>query len=207
MSDGGNKDSTMTIWCPLIAPEFREKLQAYIHELPRVNNAYEDWLASIRGKSIIGADMGVVLDRIRMLMINIGVALAQNRGLAEAVQSVVTEQLRRAALKESRKLPHDTPSDRIIRDVVEAFFKEVKFTRDIIPEDEIAKVAKRVLQESVESKVDGGRGTSIGRFKLTRTTDPSPSLDEIVDAAMNQCTIIAKRLYVRLLTPSPWSDL
>ena len=96
MVDQDGEQVSMAVWCTLIPPK---ELGRFDEEgLQAVNTAYEDWLTSMRKKSIIGADTGIILDRIRILMINVGIACALDRELAEGVQDVISENLRTRAL-------------------------------------------------------------------------------------------------------------
>ncbi len=206
MTKDDHKDTTMTVWCPLIAPEYRDKLRGYLDELPRVNTAYEDWLSSIRGKPVVGVDIGVILDRIRMLMINIGIAFAQNRALAEAVQSVVSEQLRTSALKLAERLPDGSQLEHLARAIVEEFFNEIKFTRDVVPEEEIESVARKII-EGISQDRGQDRSGFLKRALSRGAREDPPDLNSVIERALQNSTSIVKKLYVRLLTPNPWADL
>ncbi|MHA2179647.1 MAG: hypothetical protein ACXAAK_14995, partial [Candidatus Thorarchaeota archaeon] len=66
MSSDDNHVS-MTVWCSLIPPDEMKRVVKFEDDLRSVNQTYEDWLVSMRGKSVIGSDPGVLLDRIRIL--------------------------------------------------------------------------------------------------------------------------------------------
>ena len=89
---------SMMVWCTVIPPEELGKLVEFEDDLRAVNQTYEDWLVSMRGKPLVGSDTGVLLDRIRILMINIGIACAMNRDLAEEIQTILSTNLRKRAL-------------------------------------------------------------------------------------------------------------
>ena len=98
MSSDDNHVS-MTVWCTLIPPDEMKRVVKFEDDLRSVNETYEDWLVSMRGKKLVEGDVGVLLDRIRILMINIGIACGMNRDLAEEIQSAVLA--KRAAKSEA----------------------------------------------------------------------------------------------------------
>jgi hypothetical protein len=135
MSFGTNDHVPMTVWCTLIPPDEIGKLVKYEEELRMVNQTYEDWLVSMRGKSLVGTNTGMLLDRIRILMINIGIACAINRELAEEIQSILSTNLRKRALDMVYEMPDEPPDRLAVKETLSAFFSELRFTRDIFPED------------------------------------------------------------------------
>ena len=130
----------MMVWCTVIPPGELGKLVEFEDELIMVNQTYEDWLVSMRGMSLIGSDTGVLLDRIRILMINIGIACAMNRDLAEEIQTILSTNLRKRALAIVSELPEKSTEKLAVKETLSAFFSELRFTRDIFPEEEIEKV-------------------------------------------------------------------
>ena len=199
-----NDHVPMTVWCSLIPPGEMERLVEFEEDLRMVNQTYEDWMVSMRGMSLIGSDSGVLLDRIRILMINIGIACAMNRDLAEEIQTILATNLRKRALDIVSGLP-ENPLERLaVKETLAAFFSELRFTRDIFPEEEIGKVIPEKVSSSREE------GTKKGRFGkvLGSKKSQSRSVDkhEITKAAVFESSNILKRIYMRLLSPDPWGD-
>ena len=160
-------DVSMAVWCTLIPPDEMDKFAEYDDDLRSVSAAYEDWLVSMRGKSFIGADVGVLLDRIRILMINIGIACAMNRTLAEDVQSVVSDYLRKRALDIVGELKADSKEKAAVKETLAVFFQDLKFTRDIFPEEDVMGVIP--VKVSLESGSSKGRLGKLIGSKSKRT--------------------------------------
>jgi hypothetical protein len=153
----------------------------------------------MRGISFIGADVGVLLDRIRILMINIGIACATNRALAEEVQSVVSDHLRIRALELVSDLKADSKERVAVKETLTVFFQELKFTRDIFPEEDVLGVIPvKVSLEEGSSK--GFLGKLIGSKSKTVKVDKEHTLQ----AALLESSNIMKKIYMRLLSPDPW---
>ncbi|UCE11664.1 MAG: hypothetical protein JSW61_06980 [Candidatus Thorarchaeota archaeon] len=172
-----NDHVSMTVWCPLIPLEDIGKLVGHENELSRINGAYDDWRVSMRSKPLVGVDMGVLLDRIRMLMINVGIAGGQDRILASRVQSILSDALRNNALiLIERMFPASEGLDQF-RVVLNDFFTKLKFTRDIFPEEE--------MEKAVSKNVMGSGSGAVKELLL-------------------QGTKVVKNLYIRLLSPDPW---
>ncbi|MFW9800985.1 MAG: hypothetical protein ACFFD9_11155, partial [Candidatus Thorarchaeota archaeon] len=91
----------------------------------------------MRPKTLDGATIGVLLDRIRMLMMNMGIAVGQDRELAEKVQKIVSQKLRTGALRLVSDISAESAEKRAIKRTIALFFARVKFTRDIDPLEEI----------------------------------------------------------------------
>ncbi|MFW9843231.1 MAG: hypothetical protein ACFFEV_01515 [Candidatus Thorarchaeota archaeon] len=192
-------DVSMAVWCTLIPPQELDKFSKYEDGLRSVSAAYEDWLVSMRSKSFIGADIGVLLDRIRILMINIGIACATNRTLAEDVQSVVSDYLRLRALNLVSELKTDSKEKAAVKETLTVFFKDLKFTRDIFPEEDVMGVIPvKVSLEAGSSK--GLLGKLIGSKSKTVKVDKERTLQ----AALLESSNILKKIYMRLLSPDPW---
>jgi hypothetical protein len=192
-------DVSMAVWCTLIPPDEMDKFSEYEDDLRSVSAAYEDWLVSMRGKSFIGADVGVLLDRIRILMINIGIACAMNRNLAEEVQSVVADHLRIRALGFVSELKADSKEKAAVKETLAVFFKDLKFTRDIFPEEDVMGV--------IPVKVSLKAGSSKGRLgKLIGSKSKKVSVDKesTLQAALLESSNVLKKIYMRLLSPDPW---
>ncbi|MHA2058464.1 MAG: hypothetical protein ACW979_12630 [Candidatus Thorarchaeota archaeon] len=190
----------MTVWCTLIPPGEIGKLVEFEEELHMVNQTYEDWLVSMRGKSLIGSDTGVLLDRIRILMINIGIACALNRDLAEDIQAILSTNLRKRALRMVSELPEKPPEKLAVKETLSAFFSELRFTRDIFPEEEIGKVTPEKVKSS------GKGGAKKRRFGKIRRSTKTVDKQRTSAAAVLESSNILKRIYMRLLSPDPWGD-
>lgn len=192
-------DVSMAVWCTLIPPNELDKFSKYEDGLRSVSVAYEDWLVSMRGKSFIGADVGVLLDRIRILMINIGIACAMNRTLAEEVQLVVSDHLRIRALQIVSDLKTDSKEKAAVKETLTIFFKDLKFTRDIFPEEDVMGVIPvKVSLETGSSK--GHLGKLIGSKSKKVNVDKESTLQ----AALLESSNVLKKIYMRLLSPDPW---
>ena len=188
---------SMAVWCTLIPPDELDKFLEFEDELRSISAAYEDWLVSMRSKSFVGANVGVLLDRIRILMINIGIACAMNRELAEDVQSVISEHLRVRALTMVNELPTDSKEKVAVKETLAVFFKDLKFTRDIFPEEDVMGVIPVKVSLSSESS-SGFLGKLIGSKKV------NVDKEKTLDAALLESSNVLKKLYMRLLSPDPW---
>jgi hypothetical protein len=194
----------MTVWCTLIPPGEIGKLVEFEEELRMVNETYEDWLVSMRSKSLIGSNIGMLLDRIRILMINIGIACAMNRELAEEIQSILSTNLRKRALDIVSELPEDPPEKMAVKETLSTFFEDLKFTRDIFPEEEIEKVTLDSVKALGESKA---KRSMFGKV-LESAKGSSKTIDRQRTAkdAILESSNILKRIYMRLLSPDPWGN-
>lgn len=191
---------SMTVWCTLIPPGEMEKLVEFEDGLRMVNQTYEDWLVSMRGMSLVGSDTGVLLDRIRILMINIGIACALDRDLAEEIQAILSTNLRKRALAIVSELPEESPEKLAVKETLSVFFSELRFTRDIFPEEEIGKVTPEKVKPS------GKGGAKKGRFAKIRGSAKTVDRQVTAEAAVLESSNILKRIYMRLLSPDPWGD-
>ncbi len=172
--------SAMRVWFPLLPREDVIRLSGVEDTLDRINSAYDDWRASMRAKPFMGTKIGVIFDRIRMLTINIGVASGSNRRVAESVQYMLSKRLRESAIDMINNISRDIVSKAVVKAVLAEYFRSVKFTRDNDPEFEIERlVRKKMNREDVE---------------------------DVVNAAIQEGTNVIKRLYIRLLSASPWDD-
>lgn len=175
MNPSENGGGSLAVWCPLIP---MNKLKTLIHHmvaLEQVNARYDDWRASMRSKKIVGVHVGVLLDRIRILLMGIGLACASNRNLAETLQGIISDCLRKSCLDALEKIKDGKEPDVVT--VIRRFIEALRFTRDIWPEDDIEKAAMSV---------------GINMSKATQTL--------IIDLSAT----ILKAIYVRLLSPDPW---
>ncbi len=190
---------SMTVWCTLIPPDEIGKLIKYEDDLRNVNQIYEDWLVSMRGKSFVGGDTGLLLDRIRILMINIGIACAMNRDLAEEIQSILSTHLRKRALNMITDMPSNSTEDVVTKETLSTFFTNLKFTRDIYPEEEIEK--------ATPEKVKAPKGKSKGSLsKLRGGGSKKINKQQISKRVLLESSNVLKRLYMRLLSPDPWGE-
>ena len=189
---------SMAVWCTLLPPEELDQFSEE-DDLPSVSAAYEDWLVSMRGKSIVGADVGVMLDRIRMLMINIGIACALDRALAEKVQSIVADHLRKRALKIVSELRTNTKEKAAVKETLALFFKDLKFTRDIFPEEDVM----GVIPVKISLKGDSSKGI-LGRLIGLKSKKVNVDKETTLQAALLESSNVVKKIYLRLVSPDPW---
>ncbi|TFG31125.1 hypothetical protein EU527_13195 [Candidatus Thorarchaeota archaeon] len=194
-----NDHVSMAVWCPLIPPEELDRFTEWSEDLRNISQAYEDWLSSMRGKSFVGTDIGVLLDRIRILMINIGIACAMNRALAESVQTVISEYLRVRALSMIEALSGDSKEKIAVKETLTAFFSDLRFTRDIFPEEDV----KGVIPIMVSLSSDSSHGL-LGRFLGSKSKRANVDQEKTLQAALIEGSNILKKLYMRLLSPDPW---
>lgn len=194
----------MTVWCTLIPPGEMGKIVEFEEELHMINQTYEDWLVSMRGKSLVGSDTGMILDRIRILMINIGIACALNRDLAEEIQSILSTNLRKRALDIVSQMPEEPLEKMAVKETLSTFFSDLRFTRDIFPEEEIGKATP----EEVKAKSDGGAKKGMFGKILGSVRGSSETVDrqKTAKAAMLESANVLKRIYMRLLSPDPWGE-
>jgi len=192
---------SMTVWCTLIPPQEMGRFTEYVDDLRNVSQAYEDWLSSMRGKSFVGADIGVLLDRIRILMINIGISCGMNRVLAEEVQSVVSEHLRQRALLMIKGMPNDSQEKVAVKEALDAFFNDLKFTRDIFPEEDVRGVIPVMV--SISSASSQGL---FGRLLGPRSKRVNIDQEKTLQTALMEGSNILKKLYMRLISPDPWGE-
>ena len=198
MSSDDNHVS-MAVWCTLIPPDEMKKVVKFEDDLRNVNQTYEDWLVSMRGKSFVGGDTGVLLDRIRILMINIGIACGMNRDLAEEIQSILVVHLRKRALDFVSDMSGDSTEDVATKETLSTFFSDLKFTRDIFPEEEIGKATPEKVK--VPKKRSKGK-----KSKLRGKTSKKVDREKIAEKALLESSNVLKRLYMRLLSPDPWGE-
>ena len=192
-------DVSMAVWCTLIPPDELDKFVKYEDDLRSVSASYEDWLVSMRGKSFIGADVGVLLDRIRILMINIGIACAMNRTLAEEVQSVVSDYLRIRALDIVSGLKADSQENVAVKETLSVFFRNLKFTRDIFPEEDVMGVIP--VKVSLDPESSMGR---LGKLVGSKSKKVSVDKESTLQAALLESSNVLKKIYMRLVSPDPW---
>jgi len=200
MFSGDADRGQMEVWCPLIPLDQIQSLLQHKDDLAKINEAYDDWRASMRGKEFVGVKPGVFLDRIRILMIKVGVSCARNRDLAEATQSILSEALRGRALDLLSELPSKPPEKKAVKQTLIAFFTNLKFTRDIYPIEEI----QNCLILPASSGVVSGFLSTIRRIFSRQKENRSSVKKKAVETSLLECTNVLKRLYIRLLSPDPW---
>jgi hypothetical protein len=197
----------VTVWCPILPEEDLKRLSSQRKGLQEINDAFYEWQAVMRGKSIVGTSIGILLDRIRMLMINVGIAVGQNRSLAEEVQDIISTRLRTGSLGLVTKMESKGPEGKLVKKTLAMFFAKVKFTRDIDPLENI-RAAMPDLRAYV-SNLD-----AIDLFQMFGATN-ARDLDEsrfsnirikVTKMAMAGSTNIIKRVFLRLLSPDPWGS-
>ena len=139
-------------------------------------------------------------NRIRILMINIGIACAMNRTLAEEVQTVVSGHLRKRALGIISELKANSKEKAAVKETLSIFFRDLKFTRDIFPEEDVMGVIP--VKVSLEEDSSKGRlGKLIGSSKKVKVDKEST-----LQAALLESSNVLKKIYIRLLSPDPWGD-
>jgi hypothetical protein len=201
----------MAVWCPLLPPDTLDKIEGNAAELRRINSAFEDWCISMRVKPSIGVEIGILLDRIRMLLINVGIACAQNRTLAESVQSVISERLRKNALGIVERIPREPPAKGAVRATLSKFFNQLRFNRDIIPEDEMREAYSSSGSMGAKADILKQFGLS-GLLKGFRKKKPEAKPKSqgggrnTVRESLAVGTAVVKELYLRLLSPDPWGS-
>ncbi|MHA2423468.1 MAG: hypothetical protein ACXAEF_01695 [Candidatus Thorarchaeota archaeon] len=175
MNPTENGGDPFAIWCPLIPLSKLKPLAHHFVELERVNGRYDDWRASMRSKKIVGVHVGVLLDRVRILLMGIGIACASNRNLADNLHAIISDCLRKSCLEALEKVK--AGKDPEVVSVISKFFDSLRFTRDIYPEEEVEKAAMSI-------------GINLSSQNQTIALDISAT--------------IVKAVYIRLLSPDPW---
>ena len=195
---------SMAVWCPIIPWDRLSEVSQYEQDLSKITEAYDDWRAAMRTKTIIGVDVGVLLDRIRMLMIKVGVACSLNRSLAEIIQSIVSSCIRERALVIVEEMSLDTEDNRTAKLTLGNFFRNVRFIRDIDPIEEIQKAAELKSTTAQPSK----KSKSGRRFRKKKQKVPEVQAlvltQNIIKKVLDSSSNVMKRIYMRLLTPDPW---
>ncbi|MHA1771393.1 MAG: hypothetical protein ACTSYL_02405 [Candidatus Thorarchaeota archaeon] len=206
MSPYDHEKIPMPVWCPLIPLDEYDRLKEYDRHLGRISQAYDDWLASMRGKPFIGTDLGVLLDRIRMLMINIGIACADDRQLAETFQSILSNRLRKTALKIVKGLPDNKRTPQIKR-ILERFFEDLQFTRDIAPYDEMEKVVQADMTINKRTNPISEILNKIRALFQSQHKENQPlTKEELIERSLMDGSNVMKRIYIKLLSPDPWGN-
>jgi hypothetical protein len=142
-----------------------------------------------------------------MLMINLGIAVGQNRELAEEVQEIIAAKLRTGSLGLVTKLPTDEPEDRAVKKTLAMFFARIKFTRDIDPLEEIR--ASMPDLRTFCSELEREDRYSMFGVTEAMSLDASRHADvrvRVTKLAMSGSTNVIKRIFLRLLSPDPWGS-
>ncbi len=189
-----------SVWCPIIPLERLEELESFDEELHLLSNVYDDWAATMRGKPFKGGELGIYLDRIRILMIRIGIASGTNRDFAESVQSIIIDALREQVLRSVKSIWEDSSRKKILKSILLTFFTEIRFMRDIDPQEEMERAALKSQSASTSKGLGSMRKAISQRAPKKKTVD-----DKHVKIAMVEATRIVLRSYMRLLSPDPWS--
>ena len=188
------------IWCPIIPMEKLDDFSNCEEELSAVSNVYDDWIASMRRKTITGGDVGIYLDRIRILMINIGIASGTNREFAENVQSIIVDALRKQTIRSVESIWEDSEDKRLLKSMLRLFFGEIRFTRDIDSLEEMEKIGVRI-SSSKPPKVLGSKRKPPAR----RPKKEIGIAEKHIRTALVEAARIVLKSYMKLLSPDPWS--
>jgi hypothetical protein len=140
-------------------------------------------------------------------MINVGIAVGQNRSLAEEVQDIVATKLRTGSLGFVAQLPSEDPEDKAVKKTLAMFFAKIKFTRDIDPLEDIRASMPDIKTFCSELDAED-RFRMFGVAKAT-DLDDSRCVDikiKVTKMAMAGSTNVVKRIFLRLLSPDPWSN-
>ncbi len=207
MSLRDSEQEALNIWCPIIPEEDLRRLSSHRRGLQEISDAFYDWQAAMRGKSIVGTNIGVLLDRIRMLMINVGIAVGQNRDLAEEVQEIISSKLRTGSLGLVTKLPSGGPEEKAVKKTLAMFFAKLKFTRDIDPLEDLRASMPDLWTFCSELE----REDRYRMFGVTEVIDLDDSQFtnvkiRVTKMAVAASTNVIKRIFLRLLSPDPWNN-
>lgn len=198
MASEPNRNSAL-VWCPLVPFDDLVELAGHENELEKINQVYDDWRSSMRGRSNVVDDAGIFLDRIRLLWISVGIACGVKRALAERVQTIIGEQLRKSALAFVSRMPTKSSDEAAVRQTLAAFFQQLRFGRDIFPLEEMQKtvVIPDQFKELRESPLS---------HKTRRASNKEKGMadEQVVSNALAESVGILGRLYIHLLSPDPW---
>lgn len=122
-----------------------------------------------------------------------------NRDLAEEIQSILSTHLKKRALNIVAEMPGNSTEEVATREALLTFFADLKFTRDIFPEEEIEK--------ATPEKVKAPKGKSKGAMsKLRGGGSKKVDKQKIAGRVLLESSNVLKRLYMRLLSPDPWGE-
>lgn len=205
MPSSDNDGQTPMIWCPLLPPEELRRFTDYSEELSQINSAYDDWRTKMRGLLSEEAGAGMLLDRVRMLMISIGIAVPRNRSLVETVQDIVSDKLRKRAIEMVATKVSEDRKGQWTGETLVSFFKRLRFTRDIIPREEMVLAAEETDAPSKKKRgvFAGLRNSIMGK---NEEAGRKPNSSVLVKAAMPKATEILRHLYRLLLSVDPWGE-
>ena len=162
--------SFMSVWCTLIPFDELQKFVGYEEDLEKINEAYDDWRATMRSKPFVGTNLGMLLDRIRMLMIDVGIACGPKRDLASSVQTIVSKRLKQQALRLASKLSGYSVIEKTSKAALKHFFSGLKFTRDIVPMEEM----KKAVSEEEIARTGLLHSTNIIKKLYMQLLSPDP---------------------------------
>ncbi len=204
VSDSGHNSAL--VWCPLIPLDDLSGLAGHEDELEKINQVYDDWRSSMRGRQTAVDDVGIFLDRIRMLWISVGIACGAERVLAERVQTIVGTQLRRGALTLVSRMSSENSEEVAVKHTLTSFFQQLRFGHDIFPLEEIQKVA--VPPDHSKKPSD-----SASYHKTQRESKREKNIEDaqknvsgygVVGTALGESLRILGELFAHLLSPDPW---
>lgn len=194
------------VWCPLIPFEDLQKLAGYRGQLESISQAYDDWRASMRSHTSTAPDAGVFLDRIRMLLIAIGIACGGSRTFAERVQTIVGEQLRHGALNLVSKLGDESSTELAVKQTLMSFFKRLRFGRDVSPLEEMEQATKSLgpITRTAGSSLHGRHDAPLTQNLGSETAETGVLNEKVISAALAESVSVLKQLFTGLLSPDPW---
>jgi hypothetical protein len=112
--------------------------------------------------------------------------------------------LRKRALDIVSQMPEEPLEKRAVKETLSAFFSELRFTRDIFPEEEIGKATpEKVKADGKSGRKKGMFGKILGSVKGSSKTVDKQKTAEV---ALFESSNVLKRIYMRLLSPDPWGE-
>jgi hypothetical protein len=91
-----------------------------------------------------------------------------------------------------------------VKVTLSAFFSELRFTRDIFPEEEIGRATPEKVKSSGKSGAKKGRFGKV--FGSVKGSSKTVDRQKTAEAAVLESSNVLKRIYMRLLSPDPWGD-
>lgn len=122
-----------------------------------------------------------------------------DRALAEQVQSVVSDHLRKRSLKIVSELRTNTKEKAAVKETLALFFKDLKFTRDIFPEEDVM----GLIPVTVSLKGDSSKGL-LGKLIGLKSKKVNVDKERTLQAALLESSNVLKKIYLRLVSPDPW---
>ncbi|RDE15600.1 MAG: hypothetical protein C4K47_02620 [Candidatus Thorarchaeota archaeon] len=205
MVSDSSHNSTL-VWCPLIPLDDLSELVGHENELEKINEVYDDWRSSMRGRPTVVDDVGIFLDRIRMLWISVGIACGAERALAEKVQAIIGSHLRKAAITLVSRMPAKNFNQAAVKQTLANFFQQLRFGHDVFPLEEIQKTAVSPHQMKKSSDPPSRRKTKATskRSKNLENIEKDLADDGVVNVALDESVKILSVLFDHLLSPDPW---